>query len=69
MERLTLKGHEAGVVSASFSLDGKRVITASYDGAAKVWTIELDRQEHSLKDRDVAISSDGRFLVASSNDH
>ena len=69
MERFTLKGHEVGVVSASFSQDGKRVITASYDGTAKVWTVELDRQEHSLKDRDVAISSDGQFLVTSSNDH
>ena len=33
---LTLNGHENDVESAVFSPDGKQVLTASYDGCAKV---------------------------------
>ncbi len=36
-EVLTLKGHTGHVVSASFSPDGSRVVTASHDKTAKVW--------------------------------
>lgn len=34
---LTLKGHTAPINGAAFSPDGKRVVTASEDGTAKVW--------------------------------
>ena len=34
--RLTLKGHGAGLTSASYSPDGQRMVTASYDKTAKV---------------------------------
>ena len=31
------EGHEAEVTSAVFSPDGKRIVTASNDGTAKIW--------------------------------
>jgi hypothetical protein len=34
---LTLKGHTGPVLSASFSRDGSRIVTASHDRTAKVW--------------------------------
>jgi WD40 repeat protein len=36
-EVLTLKGHTNLVASASFSGDGSRVVTSSWDGTARVW--------------------------------
>jgi len=38
-ETLTLVGHTGKVRSAAFSLDGSRVVTASDDGTARVWTL------------------------------
>ena len=31
------RGHEAAVLSAAFSPDGARIVTASYDSTARVW--------------------------------
>jgi WD40 repeat protein len=36
-ERLTLTGHAGWVLSAAFSPDGKRIITASADRTARLW--------------------------------
>ena len=36
-EFLTLRGHGGGVESASFSADGSRIVTGSWDKTAKVW--------------------------------
>ena len=30
-------GHKSGIISAQFSQDGKRVVTASGDNTAKIW--------------------------------
>ena len=35
--RAVLRGHSAEVVSATFSADGERVVTASWDGTARIW--------------------------------
>jgi WD40 repeat protein len=35
-----LKGHEGEVNSAAFSADGTRVVTASSDSTARVWTVK-----------------------------
>jgi WD40 repeat protein len=37
--RRSLEGHTDWVWSASFSPDGQRIVTASWDGSAKVWAI------------------------------
>ena len=36
-ERLRLVGHQNWVVTANFSPDGKRIVTASWDKTARVW--------------------------------
>jgi WD40 repeat protein len=35
--RLTLTGHDGQVVSAAYSSDGQRIVTAGGDGTAKAW--------------------------------
>jgi len=32
-----LEGHDRPVVSTAFSSDGRRVVTASDDGTARIW--------------------------------
>ncbi len=48
--------------------DGRRAVSASYDGTAKVWEIESGRQLHALRtDRHLhalAVTPDGRLAVA-----
>jgi WD40 repeat protein len=36
-ERVKLRGHKGLVFRVTFSLDGRRLISASWDGTAKVW--------------------------------
>ena len=36
-ELLTLTGHDGVVLSAAYSTDGPRIVTASSDNTAKVW--------------------------------
>ena len=38
-EPLTLKGHSFGVLSVSFSPDGKRIVSGSGDNTLKAWDI------------------------------
>ncbi|MFM9960467.1 MAG: WD40 repeat domain-containing protein [Planctomycetaceae bacterium] len=38
-ETLTLKGHTGGVVSVTFTPDGKRLASAGTDGTIKIWDI------------------------------
>ena len=38
-ETLRLKGHSETVYSVSFSPDGKRIVSSSYDSTVKVWDI------------------------------
>src|SRR5262249_34497926 len=39
---IVLEGHESAVVAAAFSPDNKRVVTASMDGTARVWSLGGD---------------------------
>ncbi len=48
-EVLTLKGHTAVVISASFSPDGSRIVTASQDKTAKVWDARSGAEVLTLK--------------------
>ena len=41
---LTLKGHDGRVDSVAFSPDGRRIVTGSADGTAKVWEAATPQQ-------------------------
>ena len=41
--KLTLTGHNNWVYSVAYSPDGQRIVTASWDKTAKVWTLRLAR--------------------------
>ena len=38
----TLKGHTGAVFSAEFSADASRIVTASGDGTARLWTASAE---------------------------
>ncbi|TCG04459.1 hypothetical protein BZM27_40695 [Paraburkholderia steynii] len=44
MQIALLSGHQNAVDSAVFSPDGKRVVTASWDGTARVWDLATGKQ-------------------------
>jgi len=71
--RLVLSGHEGLVRSASFSPDGKRIVTASYDRTARIWDTATGQQIALLRGHDGALSSasfspDGKLIVTASYD-
>ena len=43
------RGHDDSVVSAAFSPDGKRVVTASEDNTARIWDAATGREIVALK--------------------
>jgi WD40 repeat protein len=70
---IVLRGHIGGVVSAAFSPDGQRVVTASLDGTARVWRTDgkgepLVLKGHSGGVRRAAFSPDGERVVTASMD-
>jgi WD40 repeat protein len=72
-ERTQLKGHTSPVTSASFSPDGKRIVTASYDKTAKIWDrsgkLVADLKGHTSDVRSASFSPDGKLLVTASSDN
>jgi WD40 repeat protein/serine/threonine protein kinase len=68
---LSLK-HDSWVTSAQFSPDGKRILTASYDGTARVWDARTGERLIEVKhDRELSsaeFSFDGKRIVTASRD-
>jgi hypothetical protein len=69
-----LKGHTDGVLSAAFSPDGQRVVTASRDNTARLWDAKSGTEIAVLKGHtksvpSAAFSPDGKHVVTASNDN
>jgi WD40 repeat protein/tRNA A-37 threonylcarbamoyl transferase component Bud32 len=68
-EKLTLRGHAEAVTSVVFSPDGKRLASASRDGAVKVWDAASGQETLTLNGcTSVAFSPDGKRLASASED-
>lgn len=42
-------GHQDGVASATFSPDGQQVVTASWDGTARIWNVEIGEVQRTWR--------------------
>ena len=72
-ERVVLRGHGGDVNSVVFAADGRRVLTASHDGTARLWNAgrgrELARLEgHDGPVRTAAFSPDGATILTYGDD-
>ena len=70
-ELAVLSGHAARVDRAAFSPDGTRIVTASADGAARLWNAANGRSlallgDHESAVKHAAFSPDGRLVVTAS---
>jgi eukaryotic-like serine/threonine-protein kinase len=73
LQALALVGHNAVVRTAAFSSDGRRIVTASSDGTARIWDAVSGGELAVLRGhpRDVfsaSFSSDGKRIVTASYD-
>jgi hypothetical protein len=73
-ERLRLVGHQGRVLSASFSPDGVRIVTASSDHTARLWEATTGQDILALHGHEDSVSSasfspDGARIVTASDDH
>jgi WD40 repeat protein len=69
----TLEGHTAAITTIRFSPDGGKVLSASDDGTARIWSAESGRQIHVLSGHGAGIfscsfSPDGKKVVTLSQD-
>lgn len=68
-----LRGHSDRIVSIRFSLDGEKIVTASWDRTARIWDAKTGMELHVLKGHQCALlaavfSPDGQsVLTLSSN--
>ncbi|MBE9230919.1 PD40 domain-containing protein, partial [Cuspidothrix issatschenkoi LEGE 03284] len=68
-----LKGHTSTVNNASFSPDGKTIVTASYDNTARVWDLSgkqlAELKGHTSTVNNASFSPDGKTIVTASYDN
>src|SRR5262249_45079706 len=72
-EIAVLRGHENIAVSAAFSPDGARIVTASDDKTARIWDAATAKEIAVLRGhegpvRSAAFSPDGARIVTASDD-
>jgi Flp pilus assembly protein TadD len=73
LSSVELKGHTGGVRAAAFSPDGKSIVTASFDNAARVWDLatrsSVELKGHTGGVRAAAFSPDGKSIITASFDN
>ncbi len=71
-ELAVFRKHDSGVNSASFSPDGRRIVSASNDTTVRLWDVASDKElakfEHDSGVNSASFSPDGRRVVSASND-
>jgi len=70
---LVLEGHTGIVASAAFSPDAKQIVTASYDGTARIWNSETGAVFRVLEGHNELVvsavfSPDAKHIVTASYD-
>ncbi|MEY3222805.1 MAG: hypothetical protein RLZZ203_1661, partial [Cyanobacteriota bacterium] len=72
-EKNQLKGHTGTVNNASFSPDGKTIVTASWDNTARVWDLSgkqlAELKGHTGAVYNASFSADGKTIVTASSDN
>jgi WD40 repeat protein len=68
-----LPGHSAAVTCASFSLDGRWIVSGSHDKTIRIWSVATGKEivkllGHSAPLTSVTFSSDGLRVLSSSQD-
>lgn len=74
IDTIKLKGHKDFVSSVAFSADGKFIVTASFDGTARIWDENgkelyppLKGHKHGVKSAE--FSQDGKYIVTAGSDN
>jgi WD40 repeat protein len=73
-ELLTLEGHTGKVSAVVVTPDGRRAVSASWDGTLKVWELESGHELRTLEGHAdlvnaVAVAPDGRWAISASDDN
>ncbi|MDM9580082.1 ribosome assembly protein 4 [Nostoc sp. GT001] len=72
-EKNRLKGHTNRVNNATFSPDGRRIVTASDDNTTRVWDLSgqqlVELKGHTNRVNNATFSPDGRRIVTASDDN
>src|SRR5215216_49440 len=70
--REVLGGHTEGLRSASFSPDGRLILTASSDNTARVWDLGIGKSvlvlQHQRRVNSATFSPDGQFILTAGDD-
>lgn len=65
--------HQNRIYSLEFSPDSRRLVTATYNNAARVWRVETGMEEFGLRHASMVYSAsfspDGRLILTASVDH